>query len=217
MFSLDVQIYMFTVNVGLGMVLAFLFDGCRVVRSLLIGRRPAAARWMTDALDILFWFLAVPLVIVVWGWGNWGQLRTFTFLGLTAGVVIYAAFGSPTLFPAMVAVLRTMGRAVRATGRWLAVAVPRLARATWRGLRGVAAVPAWPVRLLGRALAVPLRPVWRPLSPPIARSWQRLSAWWQRAWKRVGGFWGAPKGTPPPEAPPSDPPASAAPDGRGPC
>ena len=195
MFSLDVQLFMFTVNVGLGMILAFLFDGCRVVR-VIWNRRSAAARWLTDALDALFWVLAVPLVIVVWGWGNWGQLRFFTFLGLVAGVAIYGAFGSPTLFPAMVTVLRTAVQVGRTTARAFSYAVPRCIRTLGRAVAWVTRGLSWPLLLLGRALAVPLQPLWRPLAPPAVGVGRRLSGWVRRWWTTLRGRGDPNQGTP---------------------
>ena len=203
MFPLSVQFYMFMVNVALGLTLAFVFDACRAVRSVLAGRRPGRRQWLVDLSDLLFWALAVPAVVVAWGWGNWGQVRAFTFLGLAAGVAVYAGLGAPTLYPAMVGTLRATGRGVVRSARWSRRAVRRTASGCLHAGRGVLRGTGWILRPLVwplRWLARPLESPTRPLRDCLARRRQRWRVRWEEWRQRLAALW-RPAGPAPPHAP----------------
>lgn len=195
MFSPSLQFFMFMVMVALGLTLAFLFDVFRAVRAVAAGKTRLAGHWFTDLLDLLFWLIAVPAILLTLGLGSWGQLRTFTVLGLGTGILLYAALGSPTLLPAMISGLTALTRATLRAARfarratlWLARRVRRAASATGRATGRIARLLLWPLAWL-------LGPLWRPLAGP----WRQ---WQERARRSVREFLVRLAGARPPEEPP---------------
>ncbi|GAB6877696.1 spore cortex biosynthesis protein YabQ [Thermaerobacter litoralis] len=224
MFSLTVQMYMLAVDVALGLTLGLLFDACRALRLVLGGGRPARRPWLDALLDAAFWAAALPLVILAWGWGNWGQVRTFTFLGLALGIAIYAGLGSPFLYPAFAATYRAVGQGTvrfvrwnRRAARWARRAAGWLLRGPFRLAMGILKPVTIP---LGWLLAPVWVPVQRHLVAParqaverrlLAPLRQRMAAWrssarvrWNRlrtalaSWLRPGEGGASPPTAPPP-------------------
>ncbi|ADU50230.1 Spore cortex biosynthesis protein, YabQ [Thermaerobacter marianensis DSM 12885] len=178
MFSLTVQTYMLAVNVALGLTLGFVFDACRALRAVLAGGRPARRPWLDAVMDAVFWLAALPAVLLTWGWGNWGQVRLFTFLGLALGLGLYAALGSPVLFPALAATYRATGQGAVRFVRWNRRVARAAGRAAWRGARGLLRLVRWvlkPVTVpLGWLLAPLLAPVNRYVVDPVRARVQRF-------------------------------------------
>lgn len=216
MFSLTVQTYMMAVDVALGIILGFLFDVFRALRRVLDGG-PTRRPWLDALLDAAFWAIALPLVVLAWGLGNWGQVRAFTLLGLALGLGLYAGLGSPVLLPALTATYRSVGGGVIRLGRGTRRAAGALARAVRRGMAGLRTLVGWllmPVtRPLRWLLAPLLAPVHRALIAPVAArlrrfvlgpwrrgvpSRRRIAAAWRR-WRAAMAAWLGPgKGEPPP-------------------
>ena len=78
------QAYLFLVFSLTGIVIGILFDFFRILR-----RSIKTSNIVTYIQDILFWILAGIIVLYsIWYFNN-GELRTYVFLGLIIGVLIY--------------------------------------------------------------------------------------------------------------------------------
>ncbi|MBR1866890.1 MAG: spore cortex biosynthesis protein YabQ [Lachnospiraceae bacterium] len=79
------EVELFTVCLLLGMVLAFFYDGIRILRLLF-----AHKDWVVDLEDLLFWLFTAWLVFRTLFVYNRGALRGYAFFGMFLGVVGYA-------------------------------------------------------------------------------------------------------------------------------
>ena len=78
------QAYLFLVFSLTGIVIGILFDFFRILR-----RSIKTSNIVTYIQDILFWILAGIIVLYsIWYFNN-GELRTYVFLGLIIGILIY--------------------------------------------------------------------------------------------------------------------------------
>lgn len=82
--SLSTQLYAFGIVLLAGISLGILFDLFRVVRGLL---RPGV--FGTPLLDLLFWALLTPILILYLLLANWGELRGYVIIGLGLGFFFY--------------------------------------------------------------------------------------------------------------------------------
>jgi len=87
--SLTTQVETFLLTVIIGMFLACVFDGYRVLRGSLKPRP-----WVTWLGDLAYWIFATIVVFFGLMVGNWGELRLYVFLGLISGAGIYYRFFS---------------------------------------------------------------------------------------------------------------------------
>lgn len=149
----DGQIDTFVITVVTGMLLGLTFDFYRVLRTFF------RLRWLLTSLaDLGYWLLATGVVFLALLFGNWGELRMYTFIGLALGAFGYYRLLSRQAVRLIIALLRlTAGvvRAVRTTIAYLfvkpAVYLARLA--------------VWPLRYVRRRLAA-RRPPPDDITPP---------------------------------------------------
>lgn len=84
---LGTQLYAFGIVLLAGVNLGLFFDLFRVIRGIL---RPG---WLaTPLLDLLFWALVTPVIILYLILANWGQLRGYVVVGLILGFSFYRLF-----------------------------------------------------------------------------------------------------------------------------
>lgn len=138
---LSTQLYSFGIVMLAGVSLGALFDLFRVVRGLL---RPGL--FGTPFLDLLFWVVCTPVIVIYLLLANWGELRGYVAIALVLGFAFYKLF---------------LGETVLALLLWLV-----------RGIRGalsliisfffwLLAVPARLVARLGYHLSRAKLPGWR--------------------------------------------------------
>lgn len=84
MVPLSAQLYSFGIIILAGVSLGFFFDLFRVLRGLL---RPGT--WTTPLLDLLFWALVTPILVLYILLANWGELRGYVVVGLALGFFFY--------------------------------------------------------------------------------------------------------------------------------
>lgn len=84
MLRLDLQFYAFFVTVFSGVVLGLLYDVLRVSRGVI---RPG--RVLEGAADLVFWLVATGALAGGLFFANWGELRFYVLVGMTAGVLLY--------------------------------------------------------------------------------------------------------------------------------
>ncbi len=82
--SLETQVVVFLLSIGIGAGAAFLFDFYRMARlSLRLGR------WGTSIGDLLAWMVLTAVVFGLLLLANWGEVRWYILLGLGAGALLY--------------------------------------------------------------------------------------------------------------------------------
>jgi spore cortex biosynthesis protein YabQ len=81
---LSAQLYAFGIVLLAGVSLGVFFDLFRVIRGLL---RPGLLS--TPLLDLLFWVLLTPILILYLLLANWGELRGYVIIGLVLGFFFY--------------------------------------------------------------------------------------------------------------------------------
>lgn len=79
------EVELFLVCLGLGALLAFIYDVVRVFRLLFRHKD-----WLVDVEDLLFWIFTAWLVFRTLFAYNRGALRGYAFLGMFLGVMLYA-------------------------------------------------------------------------------------------------------------------------------
>ena len=124
-----------------GVLVAAGFDVGRAARRVF-----ARGAWAVHALDALCVAAALPLVGLGLLLADWGQVRTYTVLGVAGGALAYHFLASPPLLRAEVAALRGWARlcvgtmrAARRVGRWargVLGTIRRLLARSARRLRG---------------------------------------------------------------------------------
>lgn len=82
--SLGTQLYSFGIVLMAGITLGIFFDLFRVVRGIL---RPGLVS--TPILDLLFWALITPILVLYLVLANWGELRGYVLIGLALGIFFY--------------------------------------------------------------------------------------------------------------------------------
>ena len=82
--SLGTQLYAFGIVLLAGITLGLFFDLFRVIRGLL---RPGVVS--TPILDLLFWALITPILVLYLILANWGELRGYVIIGLLLGLSFY--------------------------------------------------------------------------------------------------------------------------------
>ncbi len=105
----DGQIDTFVITVVTGALLGVTFDFYRVLRTFF---RP---RWLLTSLaDLCYWLLATGVVFLALLFGNWGELRLYTFIGLALGALGYYRLLSRQAVRLIIALLRLAAGAARA-------------------------------------------------------------------------------------------------------
>lgn len=81
---LGAQLYAFGIILLAGVNLGLFFDLFRVIRGLL---RPGVIS--TPLLDLLFWAVVTPVLVLYLILANWGELRGYVVIGLALGLFFY--------------------------------------------------------------------------------------------------------------------------------
>jgi len=109
--SLSAQLYAFGIILIAGLTVGFLVDAYRVVRGIL---RPGLVS--TAVLDLLFWVLLTPILILYLLLANWGQLRGYVVIGLTLGFAFYKLTMSRAVVALMLWLIDIIGKALMLAG-----------------------------------------------------------------------------------------------------
>ncbi len=79
------EVELFVICLLLGMVLAFFYDGIRILRLFFKHKD-----WLVDLEDLFFWLFTAWMAFRTLFIYNRGALRGYAFMGMFLGVVIYA-------------------------------------------------------------------------------------------------------------------------------
>ncbi len=99
--TLSTQLYAFGIVMLAGISLGVLFDVFRVIRGLL---RPGL--FATPLLDLLFWVICTPVLILYLLLANWGELRGYVAIALILGFVFYKLFLGGTVLTLLLWLVR---------------------------------------------------------------------------------------------------------------
>lgn len=119
--TLGTQVTAFFTTIIAGLTIGVLFDVYRIIRG---GIRPGHA--MTTVMDILFWVIATPVVVIQLVVANWLELRFYVLLGLALGLFLYFSVLSPLFLGLLLTGLEVLAVIVRSIvdGIRLLVAAP---------------------------------------------------------------------------------------------
>lgn len=101
---LGTQLYAFGIVLLAGVTLGLFFDLFRVIRGLL---RPGCLS--TPLLDLLFWALATPILVLYLILANWGALRGYVFIGLVLGFFFYRLLLSSMIISFLLWLVQVLG------------------------------------------------------------------------------------------------------------
>ena len=134
--SLELELSMFLAMVLTGAGAGVVFDFFASI--------PAVARargWRRHVFDLLLWLLLIPLVLVGFVLGNWGDLRFYVPLGLVLGLVFYELAAARAVRGLFRVIFTFIAQAVV----WLGRAV-KVLTAPWRSLYMLLALRLFPPR-----------------------------------------------------------------------
>ncbi|NLL48507.1 MAG: hypothetical protein GX249_07970 [Firmicutes bacterium] len=102
--SLGTQLYSFSIVLLAGITLGIFFDLFRVIRGIL---RPGLIS--TPILDLLFWALITPILVLYLVLANWGELRGYVLIGLGLGLFFYRLLLSGLVLSFLLWLVRVVG------------------------------------------------------------------------------------------------------------
>jgi len=126
--TLGTQITAFLTTILAGFTIGVMFDVYRLIRS---GIRPG--HFLTTVMDVLFWIIATPVVVVELVVANWLELRFYVLLGVALGLFLYFSVFSPLFL----ALLLTAVEVIAAAFRSIVVGLGLLISAPIRFLRSL--------------------------------------------------------------------------------
>ena len=166
--ALEIHLYSLLLMIGGGVAISMLYDLARTLR-----RRCRKDSWAADLMDVAFWCLTIPILVILFLMASWGQLRLFLFLGLVFGATLYFWLASPYLlwfFDRCLAVFARLVRLAVLPLLFLMRLVRRTAILFWKPIR-------WLLLFIYRHLPVRLR-------QRIRTVYRHGHIWWRRV-KRV--------------------------------
>ncbi len=94
--TLSYQVSAFLITILSGFVFGVLYDLYRVLRGTVRPRH-----YLATVMDILFWVVVTPVMIIQFVFANWIDLRFYVVLGVTLGLFLYFAVFSSLLLSAL--------------------------------------------------------------------------------------------------------------------
>ncbi len=105
--SLSVQLYAFATTLLAGVSTGFLFDLYRLLRSWL---RPGTISAVI--MDLFFWVVLAPVIIIYMLMANWGELRLYVFIGVLLGLVFYYLIFSKLVIRIFIGLANFIGKSI---------------------------------------------------------------------------------------------------------
>lgn len=84
MIIISEQAFLFLTCVKTGIIMGILYDIIRVIRRIV--EHP---NWIVHVEDLLYWITCGCFAFVMIFWKNYGQIRSFVFLGILIGGILY--------------------------------------------------------------------------------------------------------------------------------
>ncbi|MGI6640879.1 MAG: spore cortex biosynthesis protein YabQ [Limnochordia bacterium] len=119
--SLSAQLYAFGIILLAGLTIGLVVDVYRVIRGIL---RPGLVS--TAILDLMFWALLTPILVIYLLLANWGQLRGYVIMGLILGFAFYRLTMSRAVVALLLWLIDLLGRLVTFAGTvvWSIISFP---------------------------------------------------------------------------------------------
>ncbi|MGI6148084.1 MAG: spore cortex biosynthesis protein YabQ [Limnochordia bacterium] len=119
--SLSAQLYAFGIILLAGLSVGFLVDFYRVLRGIL---RPGLVS--TAILDLMFWALLTPVLVIYLLLANWGQLRGYVVIAIILGFAFYRLTMSRAVVALLVWLIDLVGKLLTfiASLAWSIVTLP---------------------------------------------------------------------------------------------
>lgn len=104
-----------------GLTIGLVVDVYRVIRGIL---RPGLVS--TAILDLMFWALLTPILVIYLLLANWGQLRGYVIMGLILGFAFYRLTMSRAVVALLLWLIDLLGRLVTFAGTvvWSIISFP---------------------------------------------------------------------------------------------
>ena len=84
MVTISEQAILFLTCVKTGIIMGILYDFIRIFRKII--RHP---NWLVQIEDFIYWITCGCFAFVMIYWRNFGQIRSFVFLGIVIGATLY--------------------------------------------------------------------------------------------------------------------------------
>jgi spore cortex biosynthesis protein YabQ len=111
------QVYVFLFAVVGGMIIGFIYDLFRIKRKAIVTGRVAIF-----IEDTLYWIIATVVMFLVVYKSNDGELRTYIFIGVALGVILYALVLSKIVVSSAIFILRVVYKSFKLL--WKIVSYP---------------------------------------------------------------------------------------------
>ncbi len=105
--SLSAQLYAFAITILAGASSGLIFDGYRLLRSVL---RPGV--WSTAVMDLFFWLVLAPVLTIYLLMANWGELRFYVVIGVVLGLAFYYLLFSHLIIRSLVLFMNSIGKII---------------------------------------------------------------------------------------------------------
>ncbi len=86
MVTISEQAILFLTCVKMGIIMGILYDFIRIFRKTI--KHP---NWLVQVEDLIYWIACGCFAFVMIYWRNYGQIRSFVFLGIVIGATLYFA------------------------------------------------------------------------------------------------------------------------------
>jgi len=104
------QAYIFLCTVVGGMVIALIYDIFRIKR-----RAFKTGNLLTYVEDLLFWVIVAVIMFITVYYSNEGELRSYLFLGIVLGVILYALILSKPIMNSSLFIINIAGKIFKST------------------------------------------------------------------------------------------------------
>ncbi|HHX63059.1 MAG TPA: hypothetical protein GX707_20455 [Epulopiscium sp.] len=84
MVAINEQAFLFLTCVKTGIIMGILYDLIRVFRKII-----HHYNWVVQLEDLLYWITCGCFAFIMIYWRNYGQIRSFVFLGIIIGLTLY--------------------------------------------------------------------------------------------------------------------------------
>jgi spore cortex biosynthesis protein YabQ len=128
--SISSQAYIFFCTVIGGMVVALIYDLFRIKRKAI-----KTGNLLTYIEDLLFWILVAVVMFITVYYSNEGELRSYLFLGMLIGIILYALLLSKPIMSSSLFIINVVSKIFKAV--WFLV--------------------SYPVRIILKLMAIPVR------------------------------------------------------------
>lgn len=123
MVTINEQAFLFLTCVKTGIMMGIFYDFIRVFRKII--HHP---NWMIQVEDLLYWITCGGFAFTMIYWRNYGQIRSFVFLGLIIGITLYFCTVSILVMKIMTKLINIMKKALNRMIRFILIPIKCIMR-----------------------------------------------------------------------------------------